>query len=420
MYSIDFLKKNIDVVCNNLFLQTGVDYKEKINKIIDIHKEIIVLNKKLENISLLFKKNQELFNKYDSSTAEYIIFKNKIKTISNSKKNIILNIDTLISKRNNLNFILPNVSRETVPVGKSEKDNQIIFEWKNTKNTDKKVYFSYIDISKKFDLVLFKNAAEQYGNGSTIYNNKGAILFNAIIQFCLEININSGYNFVLMPTISSTSDLYGSGQLPKFQDDLFKVDESFLSPTGEVQLVNFFKNKIIDKSCFPIKLTTFSSCFRREIGSAGRDTKGLLRLHEFRKVEVVEFVVPKKSNISLENTVEHVKKLIKMLGLPFRCVKLCTGELGFSAIETIDIEVYFPFEKRYIEVSSISNCSDFQSRRTLTRYRDGKKKIFPHTINGSSLAIDRIFAAILENNYNNNKVNIPKILHKFLSFKNII
>jgi seryl-tRNA synthetase len=264
----------------------------------------------------------------------------------------------------------------------------------------------------------FETASKLTGSRYVVMHGQMAKLHRALIQFMLDVHTNEhGYTEVYVPYIVNSESLKGTGQLPKFEDDLFKIEgeDLYLIPTAEVVLTNLYNDEILEKQELPLLLTSYTPCFRKEAGSAGRDTRGLIRQHQFDKVEMVAITTPEQSEIIFEKMVTCASDLLTSLGLAHQRVQLCTGDLGFCAATTIDLEVWLPGQNKYREISSISNTKEFQSRRAKIRFKDGKKNILTHTLNGSSLAVGRTLVAIMENYQNEDgTVSIPEVLKKYM------
>ncbi|WP_044285612.1 serine--tRNA ligase [Mesomycoplasma ovipneumoniae] len=311
---------------------------------------------------------------------------------------------------------VPNLPDDSVPFGNSELDNQVIYHWGQPKKIDPKIKPHY-EFGKSKDILDFKRAVKISGNRFVIYKNLAAKLVRALINFMIDTHINSGYQEIVPNTLVLENSLYGTGQLPKFSEDLYSLKNSdlWLIPTAEVPLTNYYQDEIIDLEK-PISLVGYSKCYRSEAGSGGKDTRGLIRLHEFHKVELVKITNETDGMKEFDNVVQDAAKILKLLNIPYRAVLLCTGDLGFSSKKTIDLEAWLPSEQTYREVSSISYCGDFQARRAKIRYRDEKNNIYAHTINGSGLAIDRIVAILLEQNQNpDGSWTIPEVLKPYFN-----
>jgi seryl-tRNA synthetase len=317
-------------------------------------------------------------------------------------------------------IIIPNTPHVSVPLGKSEADNKLIKKEGEPKNFDFKPR-AHWDIGEALNILDFERAAKITGARFPLYYGAGARLERALINFMLDIHtIEHGYKETLPPFIVNRNSMTATGQLPKFEEDLFKIKgtDYFLIPTAEVPLTNIYNNEILTEADLPILHTAYTPCFRSEAGSYGKDTKGLIRQHQFNKVELVKFVKPEDSYNELETLLKNAEEILKRLKIPYRVVALCAGDLGFSAAKTYDIEVWMPAQGVYREISSCSNFEDFQARRANIRFkREGKKKTeFIHTLNGSGLAVGRTFAAILENfQQADGSATVPKALVPYMN-----
>ncbi|MGX7363522.1 serine--tRNA ligase [Aerococcus suis] len=296
---------------------------------------------------------------------------------------------------------IPNIAHESVPVGEDEDENVEVRRWGQPKEFDFTPKAHY-EIGKELGILDFERGAKVSGTRFLYYKGLGARLERAVFNFMLDEHQKEGYQELLTPYLVNDKTMYGTGQYPKFKEDVFKMDDEerdlTLIPTAEVPLTNFYANEIIPGEQLPIYFTAFSPCFRSEAGSAGRDTRGLIRLHQFHKVEMVKFAMPENSYDELEKMTDNAENILRKLDLPHRVITLCTGDMGFSAAKTYDVEVWIPAQDTYREISSCSNCVDFQARRAKIRFRnaDGKPELV-HTLNGSGLAVGRTVAAILEN-----------------------
>ena len=310
---------------------------------------------------------------------------------------------------------IPNLPDADVPFGNDESNNDEINKKIFTQHKDG---LDHVEIGERLGLLDFDLANKLSGARFVVLKGKLAQLQRALIQFMLDEAKDNGYEEMYVPFIVNADSLVGTGQLPKFEDDQFKVgDGKYLIPTAEVPLTNLLRDEVIDSSDLPLNLTAHTPCFRAEAGSYGKDTRGMIRQHQFEKIEIVKFSDPKKSNECLDELVAHASQILDKLQLSYRHVVLCTGDLGFSAAKTIDIEVWLPSQNCFREISSCSNCRDFQSRRINARVKNGKDKFYPHTLNGSALAVGRTLLAIIENYYENGLgVRIPKVLEDYLDF----
>lgn len=325
----------------------------------------------------------------------------ELKQLSDKVKEYDDKVANLDSEIYELMLTIPNIPNPTVPVGKSDADNLELRKW----GTPRKFDFNakaHWDIGVDLDILDFEDAAKVTGSRFTFYKGAGARLERACINFMLDLHTTKhGYKEIFPPYMVHRRSMIGTGQLPKFEEDAFKVagTDYFLIPTAEVPVTNIYRDDILDGDKLPIKHVAYSACFRSEAGSAGRDTRGLIRQHQFNKVELVKFVKPETSYDELEKLTHDAEEVLQILGLPYRVVKICTGDLGFTAAMKYDIEVWMPSYGRYVEISSCSNFEDFQARRANIKYRPAPKQKpqFVHTLNGSGVAIGRTVAAILEN-----------------------
>ena len=311
---------------------------------------------------------------------------------------------------------IPNIPDSDVPIGKDENDNVEIKRVGEIPQFDFEVK-SHDELGEKLGWLDFKAGVKLAKSRFTVLKSEAAMLERALINFFLDHNRSYGFEEVYVPFLVNSQTMTATGQLPKFKDDLFKVENEdlYLIPTAEVPLTNLFRDEIISDLSEPIKLTSYTPCFRKEAGSYGKDTKGIIRQHQFDKVELVAITKPEDSDKIFEEMVKCASSALEKLGLAYRQLMLCTGDLGFSAAKTIDLEVWIPSQNRYREISSISNTRDFQARRGKIRYKDGKKNRLVHTLNGSSLAVGRTLVAIMENyQRKDGKIKIPEVLQKYM------
>ncbi len=311
---------------------------------------------------------------------------------------------------------IPNLPDDNVPLGESEDDNIVI----KTVGTPKEFNFipkEHWDIGESTGIIDFTRGVKVAKSRFAALKGIGARLERALINYFLDFNRERGFEEWYVPFMANSNTLRGTGQLPKFEDDLFKIEgeDLYLIPTAEVSLTNLFNDEIVPQNELPMLLTSYTPCFRKEAGSAGRDTRGIIRQHQFDKVEMVAITKQEQSEEVFKKMVECASDLLTSLELPHQVVQLCTGDLGFSAATTIDLEVWLPGQGQYREISSISNTRDFQARRAKIRYKDGKKNMLCHTLNGSSLAVGRTLVAIIENNQNEDgSITVPSVLQKYM------
>ena len=419
MLQVDFIKENFSKVIDSL-KKRNKDYSSDLKKIIDFNEnrknQQTKLDALLSEVNNLSKQIGELFKNGKVEEANELK-----KSVEKIKPEVKLLQDLLNSNNEDLQELLcsiPNIPNELVKKGASEKDNEIIFE-STFKISDEKLN-EHWDICEEYNIVDFELGNKVTGSGFPVYKGKGAALQRALINYFLDKNTSSGYTEVQPPILVNEDSAFATGQLPDKEGQMYHIsnDNLYLIPTAEVPITNFYRDSIINSSDLPIKLTGYTPCFRREAGSYGKDVRGLNRLHQFDKVEIVRIEKPEDSYKVLDEMVEHVKNILEELELPFRILRLCGGDLGFTSALTYDFEVYSKGQKKWLEVSSVSNFETYQSNRLKLRLRiNEKEKKLAHTLNGSALALPRIVAAIIENNNSPEGIKIPKILHKYTGFK---
>ena len=419
MLQVDFIKDNFSKVIDSL-KKRNKDYSSDLKKIIDFNesrkKQQTNLDTLLSKVNTLSKQIGELFKNGKVDEANELK-----KEVEKIKPEIKLLQELLNSNNKDLQELLcsiPNVPNELVKKGSDENDNEIIFE-STFKENDEKL-LEHWELCEKFDIVDFELGNKVTGSGFPVYKGKGATLQRALINYFLDKNTSSGYTEVQPPVLVNEESAFATGQLPDKEGQMYHInnDDLYLIPTAEVPITNFYRNSIINSSDLPIKLTGYTPCFRREAGSYGKDVRGLNRLHQFDKVEIVRIEKPENSYKVLDEMVTHVKNILEELELPFRIVRLCGGDLGFTSALTYDFEVYSKAQKKWLEVSSVSNFETYQSNRLKLRIRiNEKEKELAHTLNGSALALPRIVAAIIENNSSTEGIKIPKILQEYTGFK---
>ena len=419
MLQVDFIKDNFSKVIDSL-KKRNKDYSSDLKKIIDFNesrkKQQTNLDTLLSKVNTLSKQIGELFKNGKVDEANELK-----KEVEKIKPEIKLLQELLNSNNKDLQELLcsiPNVPNELVKKGSDENDNEIIFE-STFKVNDEKL-LEHWELCEKFDIVDFELGNKVTGSGFPVYKGKGATLQRALINYFLDKNTSLGYTEVQPPVLVNEESAFATGQLPDKEGQMYHInnDNLYLIPTAEVPITNFYRNSIINSSDLPIKLTGYTPCFRREAGSYGKDVRGLNRLHQFDKVEIVRIEKPENSYKVLDEMVAHVKNILEELELPFRIVRLCGGDLGFTSALTYDFEVYSKAQKKWLEVSSVSNFETYQSNRLKLRIRiNEKEKELAHTLNGSALALPRIVAAIIENNSSTEGIKIPKILQEYTGFK---
>ena len=369
-------------------------------------------NQLAKEIGTLFKSGQtEKANALKGQTAD-------LKTAGKSLQEELQNIEeALLSLRTQI----PNVPDESVPSGNSEDDNEEIFSAGSIPDLEENA-LPHWELATQYDLIDFDLGSKITGAGFPVYKGKGAKLQRSLIQYFLDKNTAAGYTEFQVPHLVNEDSGFGTGQLPDKEGQMYHVPEDglYLIPTAEVPLTNLFRNQLLEAKDLPICLTGYTPCFRREAGSYGANVRGLNRLHQFDKVEIVRLEEPHNSRAALDQMIDHVKGILEELELPYRILKLCGGDLGFTAALTFDFEVYSTAQKRWLEISSVSTFNSFQSERLQLRYKDknGRKQAV-HTLNGSSLALPRVLAGLLENNQTPNGINIPKALIPYTGFETI-
>ncbi len=389
----------------------------------------------LENIKKLDAKRREILVTVEELKAERNTVSTEIAQAKRNKENVddkiaamqklsadVKNLDAELleidEKLNAILAVLPNTPHDSVPVGVDEEENVEVRRW----GTPREFTFepkAHWDLGEDLDILDWERGAKVTGARFLFYKNLGARLERALYNFMLDEHITEGYQEIITPYMVNRDSMYGTGQYPKFKEDTFELTDTnyVLIPTAEVPLTNYYRNEILEEKDLPIYFTAMSPSFRSEAGSAGRDTRGLIRLHQFHKVEMVKFATPEQSYDELEKMTANAENILQKLGLPYRVLSLCTGDMGFSAAKTYDLEVWIPAQNAYREISSCSNTEDFQARRAQIRYRDaaeGKVKLL-HTLNGSGLAVGRTVAAILENYQNEDgSVTIPEVLRPYM------
>ncbi|MFA6137595.1 MAG: serine--tRNA ligase [Sulfurimonas sp.] len=415
MIDLKLLQKDFDAMSAKLSRK-----KVDTSLIADLKKK----NEELKKAKTEFETLQAMQN---SMSREFGIYKKDGRDISElkakvdaNKINIAAALETQRERQEELETLamsIPNMPDDNVPDGADENDN---IEIKKVL-TPKEFSFTpkeHWELAEQNGWIDFERGVKLATSRFSVSFGMGAKLERALINFMLNFNSKRGFEEVSVPVIVNRNALKGTGQLPKFEDDLYKIDsqELFLIPTAEVPVTNLFADEILEESQLPIKMTAYTPCFRKEAGAAGRDTRGMIRQHQFHKVELVAITTPQNSDEVFDEMLACASDILTALELPHRLVTLCTGDLGFSAAKTVDIEVWLPGQNTYREISSVSNTRDFQARRAKIRYKDGDKNSMVHTLNGSSLAVGRTLVAIMENFQNEDgSINIPKVLEPYLN-----
>ncbi len=422
MLQVAFIRQNTELVKQRLAIK---NYKE-----IGLVDEIISFDDERKKLQSEYDETQAKLN----STAKEIgsLMAKGYTQSANEKKQEVATLkaslqpinEKLIETEKNLHdelVKLPNLPHTSVPVGKTPEEN-IIEKESGFKRPLPLGAVPHWDLAKKYDLINFELGNKLTGSGFPVYKNKGAKLQRSLIQYFLDYNTSAGYTEYQPPLMVNEASAYGTGQLPDKEGQMYFVQQDgfYLIPTAEVPVTNIYRDEIVKENELPIKMTAYTPCFRREAGSYGKDVRGLNRVHQFDKVEIIQLVHPEKSYEVLEEMLVHVEKLLQSLQLPYRILKLCGGDMGFTSALTYDFEVYSAAQQKWLEVSSVSNFESFQTNRMKIRFKNEKGKMeLVHSLNGSSLALPRIVAALLENNQTENGIHLPEVLHKYFGGDNI-
>ncbi|MDR3330742.1 MAG: serine--tRNA ligase [Endomicrobium sp.] len=418
MLDIKIIRKNVEIITQAMLNRNKkIDFGQLLK--LDNERKFII--GEIEGLRLRRNKKSEEIGRFRREEGEVLaeLFKEtgNIRTAIQELEKRFLIVENQIE-----NFLLdlPNIPDEDVPIGGDESYNKIIRFIGQPKRFSFKPKHHW-EIGKELGILDFKTASKISGSRFAVLRNDGCVLERAIITFFLDTHKTKGYQEIMTPYLVNTNSMIGTGQLPRFEEEAFKCvnDDLYLIPTAEVPVTNIYRDEVLEESFLPQKFVSYSACFRRESGSYGRDTKGLVRNHQFNKVELVKFVSPETSNEELDSLVVDVRNVLELLDLPYRVVLLSTGDMAFSSAKTYDLEVWFAGDGVYREVSSCSNFKDFQARRMniKVKYSQNNRKKLLHTLNGSGVAIGRTFAAILENyQQENGSVVIPEVLRKYTGF----
>ena len=422
MLPLQFIRNNKDKIILRLSKRNFKNIKiiEHIISLDETCRKIQVeLDKELSNANNINKQIGKLFKENKRIEVEELKEKSlKIKSITKKLQNELKkNKDELL----NLRTQVPNVPDEKVPTGISDNDNEEVYKNDKIASLDKNA-LPHWELAEKNKIIDFELGNKITGAGFPVYIGKGAKLQRALINYLLDKNISAGYKEYQVPHVVNEDSGFATGQLPDKEGQMYHIknENLYLIPTAEVPLTNLYRNKLLNHDELPISMTGYTPCFRREAGSYGSDVRGLNRLHQFDKVEIVRIEKPENSSKALEEMINHVKDILNELELPFRILKLCGGDLGFASSITFDFEIYSTAQKKWLEISSVSNFKDFQSERLKLRYKNnnGEKKLL-HTLNGSSLALPRLMAGLIENNQVSGVINIPKKLIPYTGFDKI-
>lgn len=416
MLDMRFIRENTDVVRKSLEARNS-DYN--LDELLSLDKErreilteVEALKKERNEVSAIIGKNAR-------EGKDSLELKEKMSKVSSKIKELDVKVAEIDEKQRLLLLTIPNVLHSSTPFGKDEDENVEVRKWGIPRKFDFEVK-PHDELGVNLDILDFERGAKLAGSRFTIYKGLGARLERALINFMLDTHTSEhGFKEILTPQLAKGEVMMGTGQLPKFAEDMYKIEgeDLYLIPTAEVTLTNMHDGEILKESELPLYYCGFTACFRQEAGSGGRDLKGLIRQHQFNKVEMVKLVHPDKSYEELEHMTRCAENILQKLGLPYRVIALCSGDIGFSAAKTYDIEVWVPSQDKYREISSCSNTEDFQARRAMIKYRDeeDKKSYFLHTLNGSGLAVGRTLLAIVENyQQEDGSIKIPDVLVPYM------
>ena len=418
MLQVNFLKEQKERVLEGLkkrnfkdleLVDNAISLDEMRKKIqFELDSQLAEINKISKEIGILMKEGKK---------EEAEVAKSKTAQYKESSKELQLQLTEIEEELLDILYLLPNIPNEIVKAGVSAEDNEVVFQTNEVKGMGEG-FVPHWELASQYNLINFELGVKIAGAGFPVYLGKGAKLQRSLVQFFLDRNTEAGYVEVNPPHVVNEASGYGTGQLPDKEGQMYFVNEDnfYLIPTAEVPVTNIYRDTILDEKELPIKNTAFSQCYRREAGSYGAHVRGLNRLHQFEKVEIVRIEKPENSYQALEEMVEHVKGILTDLELPFRILRLCGGDMGFTSALTYDFEVWSAAQEKWLEVSSVSNFETFQANRLKCRYKSDGKTQLVHTLNGSAMALPRIMAALLENNQTSEGIRIPKKLVEYTRF----
>ena len=421
MLQVSDINENIDNI-SLLLSKRNIDVKDKLVEILKIDKSRRSIQSELDGIlaesNKLAKEIGDLFKSGQAEKAS--ILKEKASSLKPKSKSLSEKLSSESERLKALLLDIPNIPNKLVPTGSREEDNLEVFKNGNIPDLNTTA-LPHWELASKYDIIDFDLGNKITGAGFPVYKNKGAKLQRALINYFIDKNTEAGYKEIQVPILINEDSGMGTGNLPDKEGQMYYVNEDnlFLAPTAEVPVTNIYRDSIIKSSELPIRLTSYTPCFRREAGSYGAHVRGLNRLHQFDKVEIVRIEQPENSYSALEEMVDHVKGILDELELPYRVLRLCGGDLGFTSCLTYDFEVYSAAQKKWLEVSSVSNFETFQANRLKLRIDNNGTKSLAHTLNGSSLALPRIVACILENFQTENSIKIPQALINYTGFEEI-
>lgn len=420
MLTLKYITEHTEEVITRL-AKKYFDGKEVVEKVVALDSNRKATQVKSDNtlaeINQLSKQVGDLFKQGKAEEANQV--KAQTAALKDQSKELLVQLDSIEKEITELLLTIPNLPNADVPEGRTAEDNVVVRTGGNLEDLPKEA-LPHWELAKKYDLIDFELGVKISGAGFPVYKGKGAQLQRALINFFLDEARKAGYTEIMPPTVVNAASGYGTGQLPDKEGQMYHVglDDLYLIPTAEVPVTNIYRDVILSENELPIKNCAYTQCFRREAGSYGKDVRGLNRLHEFSKIEIVRIDTPEHSYQSLEEMIAHVENLVNKLELPYRILRLCGGDMSFTSAITYDFEVYSEAQKRWLEVSSVSNFESYQANRLKCRYKGGDKKAqLCHTLNGSALALPRIVAALLENNQTPEGIRIPKALVPYTGFE---
>ncbi len=422
MLQLQTIRENKEALVE-AFKKRNIDAEIMLNGVLELDEKRRATQTELDNtLAESNKLSKEIGSLFKSGKAEEAnAIKEKTAGLKEASKKLTEALNSAQEELNSLLYQIPNVPHESVPAGNTDEDNEELFRKGDIPKLSGDA-LPHWELAKKYDLIDFELGVKVTGAGFPIYKGKGARLQRALISYFLDKNTAAGYNEVQVPHLVNEASGYGTGQLPDKEGQMYHVtgDDLYLIPTAEVPITNMFRGEILAEADFPIKMTGYTPCFRREAGSYGAHVRGLNRLHQFDKVEIVRIEHPTKSYQALDGMVEHVKTILDELKLPYRILRLCGGDLGFTSALTYDFEVFSTAQDRWLEISSVSNFETYQANRLKLRFKDenGKSQL-AHTLNGSSLALPRVLAGILENYQTDSGIKVPEALVPYCGFESI-
>jgi seryl-tRNA synthetase len=421
MLDLKLIRENPEQVKEKLSTRgEGAEYVDKILQLDAERRECIGKTEGLKSIRNIVSAEIAKMKKAGEDASGKI---SEMKKTSDDIKSLDEKLNEIEKQINEILINIPNLPAEGVPIGKTADENVEVRKWGEKPEGDYK-FLDHIELGKKHDILNFETGAKISGSGFPFYKGKGAILERALINFMLDTHRNNGYTEVFMPFLVNRASMEAAEKVPKFEEDMYHItaDDLFAIPTAEVPIINVHRDEILNFNQLPIKYCGYTACFRREAGSYGKDTKGFLRVHQFNKVEMINFCTPESSSEQLHEMLLHACGVLEALNIHYRVIDICMGDMGFSAAKQYDIETWSPAENKWLEASSVSNCTDFQSRRAQIRFRrpDQKGTEFLHILNGSGLATSRLMVSLLELYQTpDGKIIVPKALHKYTGFEMI-